>query len=643
MSGAEAFQEAIRAAGLEPPDCIEPGRMMRFPGHGKGSGNRSGWCRLFPDLAGGVFGDWSTGFSEAWQAGAPESPADRKRWLAEIEKAKREAERARHEAQSKARERAERIWQRARPAPADFPYLVRKGVMPHVARLHKNRLLIPVRDSAGALHSLQFIRPDGSKRFLPNGAKAGHYCSIGRPRGSVIVAEGFATAASIHEATGAAVAVAFDAGNLERVAHAIRAKLPDCRLVIAADDDRSTPGNPGLTKAREAAEAAGAEVIAPGQPGDFNDLLQSAGPEAVARCFAMNDGASPALTRSLADIEALPLRWHWPNVIAAGKVTMLAGDPGLGKSLITADITARTTAGAAWPDGSGKAPAGSVIFASAEDDPADTIRPRLEAASADVRRVRLLSKVLDVDGGGDPVERFFNLKRDIPKLAAELERLSDCRLVVIDPVSAYLGGTDSHKNAEVRELLSPLADLASRYRVAILAVTHLNKGHGGNAIHRFSGSLGFVAAARGAWVVTKDQSDDARRLMVPAKNNLAPDDAGAFAYRILARPGALGDVPVVEWEPGRVDISAGDALEDDEERTAVDEAADFLIALLRDGVTDAKEIFKHARSNGFPEKTLRRAKKALHVTSERDGFAGKWRWRLPSESDQAEGHDAPEP
>ena len=221
--------------------------------------------------------------------------------------------------------------------------------------------------------------------------------------------------------------------------------------------------------------------------------------------------------------------------------------------------------------------------------------------------------------------------------------MRDCRLVVIDPVSAYLGGTDSHKNAEVRELLTPLADLASRYRVAILAVTHLNKGQGGNAIHRFSGSLGFVAAARGAWVVTKDQSDEARRLMVPAKNNLAPDDAGAFAYRVLARAGALGDVPVIEWEPERVDISAGDALEDDEERSTVEEAADFLVALLRDGASDAEEIFKQAGKNGFRERTLRRAKKSAGVISKYDGFARKWRWQLPSESGQAESRKAPEP
>ena len=340
------------------------------------------------------------------------------------------------------------------------------------------------------------------------------------------------------------------------------------------------------------------------------------------------------ITRQLSTIEAEPILWHWPGVIARGKVTLLAGDPGLGKSLITADITARTTRALPWPDGSGKPEAGSVIFASAEDDPADTIRPRLEVAGADVSKVHILATVPEVDEEGDIIERQFSLKRDIGLLADEVERLNDCRLLIIDPVTAYLGGTDSHKNAEVRELLAPLSDLASRTRVAVLAVSHLNKGQGGNALYRVSGSLAFVAAARASWIVCKDQDDEARRLVLPAKNNLAPDDSGGFAYRVAAIQTELGEVPRIEWERDRVDVTAFEAMQSDEDRTAKEEAEDFLITCLNDGQTEAAQILKQARANGISERTLKRAKAALGIRSTKDGFSGKWRWQLGQE-DQA--------
>jgi putative DNA primase/helicase len=283
------------------------------------------------------------------------------------------------------------------------------------------------------------------------------------------------------------------------------------------------------------------------------------------------------MTRPLSEIEAEPIRWLWPNRIARGKLTLIAGDPKLGKSLLTADLTARITAGHPWPVDGTKPPQGSVIFASAEDDAADTIRPRLEAAQADISRVHILETVIEADPETLEVrERMFNLKRDIQRLDDELVDIGDVVAVIVDPITAYLGGTDSHKNSDMRELLAPLAKLAGKHGVAVIAVSHLNKGGSANALYRVSGSLAFTATARACWLVAKDQDDDTRRLLLPSGSNIAPD-MGGLAYRIITVPTQVGDVAVIEWEPDAVEVDASEALQpDSDERTERHEAADWL-------------------------------------------------------------------
>ncbi|MEO6320648.1 MAG: toprim domain-containing protein, partial [Polaromonas sp.] len=171
------------------------------------------------------------------------------------------------------------------------PYLVRKGIQAHGIKQDGDVLLVPLRDTAGTLHSLQTITPDGDKRF--RGRMKGCYHAIGKPKGRIIVCEGFATGASIHEATGEAVAVAFNAGNVGPVATALHKKYPDLAIILAADDDIHTDGNPGRSKARDAALAVGGFVVVPhfpaGRPAkatDFNDLAALAGLDAVRVCFS---------------------------------------------------------------------------------------------------------------------------------------------------------------------------------------------------------------------------------------------------------------------------------------------------------------------------------------------------------------------
>lgn len=291
-SHTDAFHQAMIAAGLEAPDVIyDDGALHRFSPGGKRS-DLSAWYVLHGDgIPAGVFGCWKSGVQSTWCAKSDNAmtPAERDAHRQRIQamKAQREADEA-----ARQREEADKAaarWQAA-STPGAHPYLTRKGIKAHGIRQDGEALLIPLRDTAGALHSLQTITPDGEKRF--KGRMKGCYHSIGKPAGRLIVCEGYATGASIHEATGEAVAVAFNAGGLLPVALALRNKYPGLAIVLAADDDHLSEGNPGMSKATEAAQAVGGRLAVPSFPAgrgdkhtDFNDLHQLAGLEAVKACL----------------------------------------------------------------------------------------------------------------------------------------------------------------------------------------------------------------------------------------------------------------------------------------------------------------------------------------------------------------------
>lgn len=279
------FRDAMRAAGLEPPDVIKPGNLHRFPGNGKRPSNRAGWCLLFEDGLGGCFGDWSSEFSETWQAkrNKPYSQTERAAFARRVEAAKKQAEAERRTRQANAANRAAAIWNAATPAPDNHPYLIRKRIQPHDARLHKGALTLPVMDFSGGLTSLQFIAAEGGKLLFSGGRKRGCFIPVAgdmKDPARVVICEGWATGCTLAEDEPAAlVLAAIDAGNLEPVAIATRCRWPFTELVIAGDDDRQTAGNPGSTKAKAAAIASGALLAVPQWPDgapehltDFNDL-----------------------------------------------------------------------------------------------------------------------------------------------------------------------------------------------------------------------------------------------------------------------------------------------------------------------------------------------------------------------------------
>ena len=331
-----------------------------------------------------------------------------------------------------------------------------------------------------------------------------------------------------------------------------------------------------------------------------------------------------AVLRCFRDIAPKPLCWLWPGRIPRGKLTLLIGDPGLGKSLLTADIASRETRGTSFPDGA-VCEQGSVIFLSAEDDAADTIRPRLDAAGADVSRVHILEAVRVALTDGSLTEKPFNLETDCAALEGALSKYPDVRLIVIDPISAYLGGADSHSNAEVRGILAPLAALAARFGVAVLCITHLRKSAGA-AIYRAISSIAFAAAARAVWAVASDPEDGDRRLLLAVKQNLSVS-AGGLAFRIETQ----NNVPRLAWEPGAVVLAANDVLgnvdmqQDQNERR---EAKEWLKDFLADGPVAVKRIQTEAKAAGLSWMTVRRAKEALSVAASKSTFEGGWQWRL---------------
>lgn len=329
--------------------------------------------------------------------------------------------------------------------------------------------------------------------------------------------------------------------------------------------------------------------------------------------------AAPVVIR-LADVTPEPVRWLWPGRIPRGKLALIIGDPDKGKSCVTLDGAARVSTGEPWPDGT-PAPSGAVVLLTAEDGLADTVRPRLDAMGGDPARVHVLKAIRTGDR-----ERGVDLSLDLPHLEAAL-KVTGAILVVIDPVSAYLGKTESYKDAEVRGLLAPLAALAERTGVAVIGIMHLTKDQQRQALYRAQGSISFVAAARAVFAVAEDRENPERRLFLPVKLNIARKPPG-LAFRLVE----AGHAVRVEWEAGAVDVDIETALagpEPSAERSERDEAKDFLREVLADGPVAATEVKRQAKAAGIAERTLFRARAELGVKPEKTGFREGWMWSLP--------------
>lgn len=359
-------------------------------------------------------------------------------------------------------------------------------------------------------------------------------------------------------------------------------------------------------------------------------------------------------TTSLNTLSPRPVRWTVEGYIPSGKLTILAGDGGHGKTTVTLHLTACLSTGlCCFGLKYAPPPPSDVLLISCEDDFEDTVVPRLLAAGADLSRVHRVDGVPTADGKPAP----FSLLH-YQQLEHELEKRPAVRLVVIDPAGAYVGrsGVDDHKDSELRALLGPLAELAARQNVAVILVKHLNKGATAKAVHKVGGSAGYVNTVRAAWVVAPHPNDEENKLFLPLKFNICKKPAG-LSFRLVALP--EGDCSAIvgrfadlndedrarlaaqlfrpEWGEN-ADIDADEALGEATQNgrsgtSKVEQAAEWVKGFLAEFAYPSSEVFVAGEESGFTQKLLYAAKRVAGVQcSNRGAFRGVWYWGIGNPS-----------
>jgi hypothetical protein len=344
-----------------------------------------------------------------------------------------------------------------------------------------------------------------------------------------------------------------------------------------------------------------------------------------------------AIVINMADRRAKEIDWLWFPRIAKGMLTMLAGDPGVGKGFLTVDIAARITKGIPWPDGM-PCKQGGVLFAASEDLIDEVFVPRLDAAGADRNWIHLIRGVKDAKG----IERDW-LLRNVESLARVIDGMNagglNCQLVIVDPVNNHMGGdTDNHRDNEVRAQLNPFAKVLEEKRVAGLCIAHRNKCGNANADFSMLGSVGYVGRARATHHVGYDKGDESgkRILFLPGKSNVGPKVQG-LAFRLPRLPNNA--MPRVEWDPEPVDITPDEAFGNNGGNrrgrgpgrpSKLEEAMERLGELLAGGPMLANDALAEMKEANFSESTAREAKQALGVRHERSPeHDGKYVGSLP--------------
>lgn len=391
----------------------------------------------------------------------------------------------------------------------------------------------------------------------------------------------------------------FAAGQLNR-REAIDAMLKACRsngLMIDRENGGSkrvtatimSGFDAGVRKPREVAEIEPA-VIEPSKPGKLNIVR-------------------------LSDVRPEKIDWIWPGVLAKGKLSLFAGQGGVGKSTLVADVAARITTGSNWPTSNHKAEPGTVVIIQLEDGLADTVLPRFLAAGGDHSRVVVVSTVQDEK---TEESRPFNLQSDLSALSEVIRDLSDVRLIVIDPIMGYMGNLNPDKADQVRKITTPLQILAQETDASVLIVAHNNKSEDKRAINSVQGSGAFVQAVRTAFNIYKDEANEVRRIMAPLKSNVGKDNQ-SFAFTIEQRQvsdnGLTVDTSAIVWDSEAHKGTAEDVLQNARGGPAVREAREFLGAFLHSGPKSYKDVVNAAKELKISTPTLYRARDDLKIYS----------------------------
>jgi hypothetical protein len=329
---------------------------------------------------------------------------------------------------------------------------------------------------------------------------------------------------------------------------------------------------------------------------------------------------------ALSQIAPEPLRWLSPGRLAAGKITLLDGDPGLGKSTLLCEFAARISRGDPLPGGDA-APPRPVVLMSAEDDPYDTIRPRIDAAGGDPRRVIAFATLPN-----DASNETLGAIPDHLYVIEEIITRTRAALLIIDPLVAFLArGHNANSDQGVRRAFHALKGLAERTGVAIVAVRHLNKSMTANPLYRGGGSIGIIGAARCGLLLAADPDDAERRILASTKDNLGLPPP-SLAFRLLSSPGS--DVARVVWE-GESQWTAGQLLRESASgvptHSLLADAREWLRAALADGPRSAREILREAADAGLGRNLLYTARKLEGVAIAKERIpGGRWVWSYPT-------------
>lgn len=594
----------------------------------------------------------------------PEERARRER------RAREAQERDKREAQHAA-ERGAALWKAAQPLRPDHPQMRPRSVEPtdtlreipaeqaakiigyppkqDGAELQGRLIVAPLKGRAGYVGVE--LRDEGGLKTLPYGtAPQGSYWTPERlPDGDgtdirLEIAEGVISTLSAQAATGDPCVAARTAGNLLPVAVAMREQYPKATIVVLGERGG------GYEQAKRAADAAGA-LLATFED-DANALHNAQGLEAVRKAIdaaqapEVSEAQLAPANRSSAflagdavrvlrgdAVKIVSIGWYWFGYLPSGKVVLIGGAPGTGKTTLAITLAATITIGGRWPDGT-RAEVGDVLIWSGEDSVADTLAGRFKAAGADMSRVHFVMGV-DTERGGRP----FDPAQDFPRLVDVAANIPDLRLIIVDPIVMAVAG-DSHKNAETRRGLQPLVDFAEKSGAVVLGITHFSKGtQGREPIERITGSLAFAAVARLVLVAAKvDEANGGGRVLVRSKSNLGPD-GGGFKYELEQteiQPGVTASR--VAWGES-IDGTARDILataeivpdanEDSEETRG---ATEWLRAILEPGELLKTEVMRRAAEAGFAGRTIQRARQRIGAVAEVSGFGDQKRsvWKLPA-------------
>lgn len=340
---------------------------------------------------------------------------------------------------------------------------------------------------------------------------------------------------------------------------------------------------------------------------------------------------SSLVIESFDNIEAKSVEWLWDQRIPRNKLTMFCGNPDVGKTTIAADVIARHTTGSDYPDGAKNTDvAREVLMLIAEDDPADTVKPRLVGAGADVSKVKFV-RAVEIRQNAKKIERMLALDTDIELLEKALMENRKVGLVVLDPITNYLGKADMNREQEVRRVLTPIRELAERAGVTVIGLAHFNKRSDVSALHRVGGASAMGGVPRAVWLFVKDQQDTGLYKMLRGKGNLAKNNKG-LKYRIVEKITTTGGVPTIEWG-GETSENVDDALtvDRDPESRKSSKARRFLLDHFKShsGMQPSDPIIEEARRHGISKTTLFRAREDLGIEAERPPGSTKWYWNPP--------------